>query len=106
MSISAKSRLLLMLMLSAGILKPALTQAQQNLQFSQYIFNMLSVNPAYAGYKEDLYANAIYRKQWVNFPGGPQTGGVSVDGALNASRDARVGLGMQILYDKLGPQDA
>lgn len=106
MSISAKSKLLLLLTLSGGILKPVLTQAQQNLQFSQYIFNMLSVNPAYAGYKEDLYANAIYRKQWVNFPGGPQTGGVSIDGALNASKDNRVGLGMQVMYDKLGPQDA
>jgi type IX secretion system PorP/SprF family membrane protein len=106
MSISAKSKLLLLLTLSALVLKPALTTAQQNLQFSQYVFNMLSVNPAYAGYKEDLFANAIYRKQWVNFPGGPQTGGVSVDGALNASRDNRVGLGMQVLYDKLGPQDA
>ncbi|SHL24348.1 type IX secretion system membrane protein, PorP/SprF family [Chitinophaga jiangningensis] len=85
---------------------PNNTAAQQNLQFSQYVFNMLAVNPAYAGYKEDLFANAIYRKQWVSFPGGPQTGGVSVDGALNSSRDARVGLGAQIMYDKLGPQDA
>ncbi|ATL48278.1 hypothetical protein COR50_14505 [Chitinophaga caeni] len=79
---------------------------QQNVQFSQYIFNMLSVNPAYAGYKEDVYANAFYRKQWVDFPGGPQTGGLSVDGSLNASRDQRVGLGLQVMYDKLGPQDA
>lgn len=106
MSISATSKLLLLLTVSGMVLQPVLTSAQQNLQFSQYVFNMLSVNPAYAGYKEDLFANAIYRKQWVNFPGGPQTGGVSVDGALNASRDNRVGLGMQVLYDKLGPQDA
>jgi type IX secretion system PorP/SprF family membrane protein len=102
----AKSKLVLLLGLSGLVLYPSLTKAQQNLQFSQYIFNMLSVNPAYAGYKEDLFANAIYRKQWVNFPGGPQTGGVSVDGALNSSRDARVGLGFQVMYDKLGPQDA
>jgi hypothetical protein len=42
--------------------------AQQNVQFSQYVFNGLSVNPAYAGYKEDWYVNAIYRHQWVDFP--------------------------------------
>jgi len=93
-------------MFAGLVFKPAGIQAQQNLQFSQYVFNMLSVNPAYAGYKEDPYANAIYRKQWVNFPGGPQTGGVSIDGALNASKDNRVGLGVQVMYDKLGPQDA
>jgi type IX secretion system PorP/SprF family membrane protein len=85
---------------------PHKAAAQQNLQFSQYAFNMLAVNPAYAGYKEDIFANAIYRKQWVDFPGGPQTGGISIDGALNASRDNRVGLGFQVMYDKLGPQDA
>lgn len=100
------SKLMLLLIFSGLLYKPVLTQAQQNLQFSQYVFNMLSVNPAYAGYKEDLFANAIYRKQWVNFPGGPRTGGVSLDGSLNASRDNRVGLGLQVMYDKLGPQDA
>ncbi|RAK38554.1 UNVERIFIED_ORG: type IX secretion system PorP/SprF family membrane protein [Chitinophaga ginsengisegetis] len=106
MSINMKSKLMLLLAFSGLLYKPVAIQAQQNLQFSQYVFNMLSVNPAYAGYKEELFANAIYRKQWVNFPGGPQTGGVSVDGALNASRDNRVGLGLQVMYDKLGPQDA
>lgn len=106
MRISAKSKLMLLISLSGLLLTPVIAHAQQNLQFSQYVFNMLSVNPAYAGYKEDIFANAIYRKQWVNFPGGPQTGGVSVDGALNASKDNRVGLGMQVMYDKLGPQDA
>ncbi len=79
--------------------------AQQNIQFSQYIFNGLSVNPAYAGYKEDLYVNAIYRHQWAGFPGAPRTGGISLDGVTPAS-DKKVGLGMQMLFDKSGPQDA
>ncbi|KAA2242773.1 type IX secretion system membrane protein PorP/SprF [Chitinophaga agrisoli] len=79
--------------------------AQQNIQFSQYVFNGLSVNPAYAGYKEDLYVNAVYRHQWAGFPGAPRTGGVSVDGVTGAS-DGKVGLGLQMLFDKLGPQDA
>ncbi|MFY0254176.1 type IX secretion system membrane protein PorP/SprF [Chitinophaga sp. 30R24] len=99
-------KLMLLWLISGMLLIPELMKAQQNLQFSQYVFNMLSVNPAYAGYKEDLYASAIYRKQWVDFPGAPQTANVSVDGALNASRDNRVGLGFQVMYDKLGPQDA
>lgn len=79
--------------------------AQQNIQFSQYVFNGLSINPAYAGYKEDLYVNTVYRHQWAGFPGAPRTGGVSVDGVTPAS-DNKVGLGLQLLYDKLGPQEA
>ena len=39
------------------------SKAQQNIQFSQYVFNGLSANPAYAGYKGDWYLNAIYRDQ-------------------------------------------
>ncbi|MCW3464946.1 PorP/SprF family type IX secretion system membrane protein [Chitinophaga nivalis] len=103
MRISINTKLLLLLSLSG--LMPVLVNGQQNLQFSQYVFNMLSVNPAYAGYKEDLYLNATYRHQWVSFPGAPQTGSVSLDGVIN-SRDERVGLGVQAMFDKLGPQDA
>ena len=58
--------------------------AQQNVQFSQYVFNGLSVNPAYAGYKGDWYLNTIYRHQWVGIPGAPRTGAISVDGLTNA----------------------
>lgn len=97
--------LVLLLCIGGLMLFPALAKGQQNLQFSQYVFNMLSVNPAYAGYKEDLYLNTIYRKQWVDFPGAPVTAAVSVDGVVK-SKDDRVGLGLQVTYDKLGPQDA
>lgn len=78
--------------------------AQQNLQFSQYAFNGLSVNPAYAGYKEMWYVNATYRDQWTSFPGAPKTGSASLDGVTNAPEN-RVGLGLQFMYDKLGPQN-
>jgi type IX secretion system PorP/SprF family membrane protein len=77
--------------------------SQQNLQFSQYVFNGLSVNPAYAGYKQDWYMNAIYRHQWVSFPGAPQTAGISIDGLTNA-HDERVGVGAQVMMDNLGPE--
>jgi type IX secretion system PorP/SprF family membrane protein len=80
--------------------------AQQDIQFSQYVFNSLTINPAYAGYKEDTYLNAVYRKQWVGIPGSPQTGAVSLDGLPNWSRYQTVGLGGQLLWDKLGPQQS
>ncbi|GAA0564855.1 PorP/SprF family type IX secretion system membrane protein [Chitinophaga japonensis] len=79
--------------------------AQQNLQFSQYAFNGLSVNPAYAGYKEMWFLNATYRQQWTSLPGAPKTGSISIDGVAPAP-DNRVGLGLQFMYDKLGPQQA
>ncbi|NSL89937.1 type IX secretion system membrane protein PorP/SprF [Chitinophaga solisilvae] len=94
-------RILLLATCCAGLLR---VNAQQNVQFSQYIFNSLSVNPAYAGYKQDWYLHAVYRHQWVDFPGAPQTAAISIDGLTNA-RDERVGVGAQVMVDKLGPQE-
>lgn len=79
--------------------------AQQNVQFSQYVFNGLSVNPAYAGYKDAWYLNTIYRKQWTGFPGAPVTGGVSYDGPFRPlGTGAGIGLGVQLMADMVGPQ--
>jgi type IX secretion system PorP/SprF family membrane protein len=75
--------------------------AQQTVQFSQYVFNGLSVNPAYAGYKDAGYLNAVYRQQWTGLPGAPRTGGVSFDGPVH---NQNMGLGIQVLTDMLGPQ--
>ncbi|MFL9482161.1 type IX secretion system membrane protein PorP/SprF [Chitinophagaceae bacterium LWZ2-11] len=76
-------------------------KAQQDAQFSQYMFNGIYINPGYAGYKEQWNINAFYRNQWVNFPGAPKTMSLSVDGTVNNNR---VGLGLQIVSDKLGAQ--
>ncbi|WP_343673202.1 type IX secretion system membrane protein PorP/SprF [Chitinophaga sp.] len=81
--------------------------AQQDVQFSQYIFNGLSVNPAYAGYKGTWYLNTIARQQWTGLPGAPRTGGVSIDGPLRNDKDkAGMGLGVQVMADRLGPQQS
>lgn len=79
--------------------------AQQDIQFSQYIFNNLSINPAYAGYRGDLHFNTTGRAQWVGFPGAPRTLTASLDGLVNG-RDGRMGVGGQVMVDKLGPEDA
>jgi type IX secretion system PorP/SprF family membrane protein len=81
------------------------SRAQQNIQFSQYIFNSLSVNPAYAGYKEELFAQLALRTQWTGLNGAPQTGQISLDGVTEGTKK-NVGLGMQITADKLGSQTA
>ncbi|GGI28675.1 PorP/SprF family type IX secretion system membrane protein [Pedobacter mendelii] len=81
------------------------SMAQQNIQFSQYIFNSLSVNPAYAGYKEELFAQLALRTQWTGLKGAPQTGQFSLDGVTESTK-RNVGLGIQLTADKLGSQTA
>ncbi|MDD2799674.1 MAG: type IX secretion system membrane protein PorP/SprF [Bacteroidales bacterium] len=81
------------------------SMAQQNIQFTQYIFNSLSINPAYAGYKEQWYIQTTARTQWVGIEGAPQTMQLSVDGITN-EENKRVGVGLQFAADKIGPQTA
>lgn len=80
-------------------------RAQQNIQFTQYIFNSLSVNPAYAGYKEEWFGQMALRKQWAGLNGSPQTGQISFDGIVDPVTK-RMGVGLQVTADKLGPQSA
>lgn len=49
------------------------TWAQQDKLFSQYMFNMMALNPAYAGSRDVLSATALYRNQWGGMTGAPQT---------------------------------
>ena len=81
------------------------SRAQQNVQFTQYIFNSMSVNPAYTGYKEEWFGQLGLRSQWVGLEGAPKTGLLSIDGVVDPI-NKRHGLGMQVIADKLGPQSA
>ncbi len=75
--------------------------AQQNLQLTQYIFSPLTINPAYAGYRDAFYLNAVYRHQWQGFEGAPRDLSLTLDGYVNTERTLAVGA--QFLSDKLGP---
>ncbi|MBN7813052.1 type IX secretion system membrane protein PorP/SprF [Algoriphagus sp. H41] len=75
--------------------------AQQIPQFSQYIFNPVYINPAYAGYKQELYLQSFYRKQWTGVAGSPETFGVAGDVYLPESR---LGIGGQVISDRVGAQ--
>lgn len=74
-------------------------KAQQHPMYSQYMFNMLNINPAYAGSRGILTATALYRNQWVNIPGAPQTTSVGFDMPI---KDKKIGIGFQLFDDKLG----
>lgn len=73
--------------------------AQQDAQYTQYLFNGLVINPAYAGTRETLSALAIYRYQWVNLDGAPRTLGASVHSPLGDTNNA---LGLTLENDVIG----
>jgi len=75
-------------------------RAQQDKMFSQYMFNMMALNPAYAGSRDVLSMSALYRNQWTGVEGAPQTATFTADMPLNRER---VGVGLQLYGDKYGP---
>ncbi|MCH7409816.1 type IX secretion system membrane protein PorP/SprF [Belliella sp. DSM 111904] len=77
------------------------SKGQQVPQFSQYMFNPLFINPAYTGYKEQLYVQSYYRKQWAGVEGSPETFALGADGFLP---NQRLGVGLVGLTDRLGAQ--
>ena len=72
---------------------------QQDPEYSQYMFNGLAYNPAYAGSRDALSATLLLRKQWVQIDGAPRTGSFSIHGP---SRNERHGFGMSLVQDRLG----
>ncbi len=75
------------------------SNAQQNPHYTQYMYNMNVVNPAYAGSKESISFGALYRKQWVNIEDSP----TSFTFSGHAPVGNNVGVGLSFLSDKIGP---
>lgn len=73
--------------------------AQQETQYSQYMFNQLAYNPAYAGSRDALSATMIVRRQWLGFDGGPATGTFNIH---TPSGNERHGFGFGFTHDRLG----
>ena len=73
--------------------------AQQLPQFTQYMYNTISVNPAYAGSRETLSLVGLHRSQWAGLEGGPITQTISIHSPL---RNERVGIGFSFINDELG----
>jgi len=78
---------------------PAILYGQQSPMYSQYMFNMLTVNPAYAGHRAVNNINVLYRNQWAGFEGSPQTTSISWD---KRQEKSNVGYGIQLYNDRLG----
>ncbi|MEZ4794507.1 MAG: type IX secretion system membrane protein PorP/SprF [Flavobacteriaceae bacterium] len=87
------------IILLVGLLSLSSVSAQQDPQYTQYMYNMNVVNPAYAGIKETLSLTALYRKQWSGLEGAPETFTFSGHSPIND----KIGLGLSAIKDELGP---
>lgn len=75
--------------------------AQQDPQYTQYMYNTQVVNPAYAGSRDALSFGLLGRTQWVNFDGAPKTGTFTINSPIGSLEN--MGLGLSIVHDELGP---
>ncbi|NNK82343.1 MAG: type IX secretion system membrane protein PorP/SprF [Flavobacteriaceae bacterium] len=75
------------------------SNAQQDPQYTQYMYNMNVINPAYAGTTEGLAVGALYRSQWVGLDGAPKTMTFSIHSPVGE----KVGLGLSLIADEIGP---
>lgn len=74
--------------------------AQQDSQYTQYMYNTIIINPAYAGSRGTMSIFGMYRQQWVGLEGAPKTAIVSVNTPIN---DSDIGLGLSFINDQIGP---
>jgi len=73
--------------------------AQQDAQYTQYMYNTMSVNPAYAGSRGQLSIAALYRSQWVGLDGAPKTQTLNIHSPI---RNSKLGYGFSIVNDEIG----
>ena len=74
--------------------------AQQDAQFTQYMYNTININPAYAGSRGVMSIFGLHRTQWVGLDGAPTTNAFSVNTPINNSN---LGVGVSLVTDKIGP---
>lgn len=73
--------------------------AQQEIMISQYMFNSLFLNPAYAGINDHFTSTLLHRNQWTQIDGAPTTSMLGMDGSFS---DGKMGMGFTLIHDKLG----
>lgn len=93
-----RAKLLLLLLFLSGFE----LYAQQDSQFTQYMYNTINVNPAYAGSRGVMSIFGLYRNQWVGLDGAPVTSTASLNTPIGNSN---IGLGLSFISDKIGPSD-
>lgn len=85
------------------VLFTSINYGQQDAQFTQYMYNLISINPAYAGTRDKMSAFLQHRTQWVGLDGAPVTNNFSIHSPINDT--GSLGLGLSIWNDRIGPSD-
>jgi len=75
-------------------------RAQQDPQYTQYVYNTVAINPAYAGNRGVTSIVGLHRSQWVGLDGAPRTQSLSIHSPIG---EGKVGLGLSVVNDALGP---
>lgn len=76
--------------------------AQQDAQYTQYMYNTININPAYAGSRGVLSVFGLHRTQWVGLDGAPTTNAFSINTPINNSK---LGVGLSFVNDRIGPTE-
>lgn len=76
--------------------------AQQDAQYTNYMYNTIAVNPGYAGTREVLSIFGLHRTQWVGLDGAPVTNNFSLHTPI---KNSNLGLGLSFVNDRIGPAD-
>lgn len=91
-----KTKILIFVLMFTG----ALSYAQQDAQFTQYMYNTVNVNPGYAGSRGALSIFGLHRTQWAGIDGAPTTNAFSLNTPIN---DTKLGIGASFVNDEIGP---
>jgi type IX secretion system PorP/SprF family membrane protein len=81
------------------LLMSGFARAQQDPMYSMYMFNPMAINPAYTGTLDQMQVIALYRGQWLDFPGAPKTGTITFHGPV---RNENMGIGLSLINDRIG----
>lgn len=91
------SKIFSFILLTSFVCSSAFSQSEP--MYSQYMYNMAAINPAYAGNRGATNLNYFGRSQWSGIPGAPKTHSLSLDGA---TINGKFGLGVQLYNDQIG----
>ncbi|TGD59373.1 PorP/SprF family type IX secretion system membrane protein [Flavobacterium humi] len=90
-----KTRIIIVLIMFMSVA----AHAQNREQFTQYMYNTVNFNPAYAGSRPAISIFALHRNQWVGLDGAPVTNSFSINTPISGSS---IGLGLSVVNDKIG----
>ena len=82
------------------MLMSTVSYSQQDAQYTQYMYNTINVNPAYAGSRGVMSIFGLYRTQWVGLDGAPVTSAFSVNSPIE---NTNLGVGLSFVNDRIGP---